>query len=442
MALRESLTLAHAASNRALVSESLASDRLRIDGRSPSTGRPLVLSLVRREGAATAELRMGRTRALAEVTSELVQPFPDRPSEGMLQFGVDFSPMASEGFDAGRPPAAAVELARFIERAVRESQALDTEALCVINAERVWAIKVDVTVLDHDGNFIDACMLAAMAALQHFRRPEVTVSTEGGGDAHDPSARTVVTVHHSDERPSMPLPLHHVPLAVTFALVHCAGTRGEESEELVSLVDPSAREEAVMCGRITFSLNAHNELCALHKLGGAPLSATAIVPLSLVAAERAADLHRWLAAELKAAERAAAEVRATRLRGRTYVAAGLRGNGAGAGPLEPMESGLKHLGYDQLHLTFVTKDDTKAEVQGNEGDNGKKTKAAAESVIKGPLWAAIEVAAGEASGSKRPRREDSAAGALQVASSFLFILPHVLQLLFVSSGRPPPVCCG
>jgi exosome complex RNA-binding protein Rrp42 (RNase PH superfamily) len=50
----------------------------------------------------------------------------------------------------------------------------DTEALCVVAGERVWQLRVDVHILDHGGNLIDAAALAAIAALQHFRRPGVS----------------------------------------------------------------------------------------------------------------------------------------------------------------------------------------------------------------------------------------------------------------------------
>ena len=47
----------------------------------------------------------------------------------------------------------------------------DTEALCIVAGEKVWQLRVDVHILDHGGNVIDAAALAAIAALQHFRRP-------------------------------------------------------------------------------------------------------------------------------------------------------------------------------------------------------------------------------------------------------------------------------
>jgi exosome complex component RRP45 len=42
----------------------------------------------------------------------------------------------------------------------------------------VWSIRVDIHFLDNDGNIIDAACIAAISALAHFRRPDVTVIGE------------------------------------------------------------------------------------------------------------------------------------------------------------------------------------------------------------------------------------------------------------------------
>ena len=47
--------------------------------------------------------------------------------------------MASPAFEPGRPGEAAIELARLIERSLRESRAIDTEALCVLAGRKVCA---------------------------------------------------------------------------------------------------------------------------------------------------------------------------------------------------------------------------------------------------------------------------------------------------------------
>lgn len=47
----------------------------------------------------------------------------------------------------------------MVERGLRESRAIDTEALCIVAGEKVWSIRVDIHVLDHGGNLTDACSM-------------------------------------------------------------------------------------------------------------------------------------------------------------------------------------------------------------------------------------------------------------------------------------------
>lgn len=49
------------------------------------------------------------------------------------------------------------------------------ESLCVIAEEKVWCIRLDLRILNHEGNVADACSVAGLAALCHFRRPEVSL---------------------------------------------------------------------------------------------------------------------------------------------------------------------------------------------------------------------------------------------------------------------------
>ena len=376
-------------------------DHIRVDGRAAGMGRPVSLSLRRQESMSTAELSMGRTVVLADVTAELTQPFPGRPSEGMLQFRVDNSALVpTSGREAGRPSPAALELDRAIEWAVRDSQALDTEALCVISGEHVWSVRVEVCVLNDDGNLIDACVLAAMAALRHFRRPEVTVVTSDGvGDCAEEviageswsgsskaSSRTNVSIHKDDDKPPLLLPLHHVPLAVTFGIIKdpllsiCLPTatgssalplrslrevkRPDGRANLYALLDPCAREEFAMAGRVTLFLNAHRELCAVQKLGGATLVPEHLVTLSLVAARRAADLHAWLTLEAEAADAKASTKRTARLRGRSFQndvklrEVGDTGKGSCSVAVSHISDAVvAHLNYDDLQETFITRND-------------------------------------------------------------------------------------
>lgn len=67
----------------------------------------------------SSEVQLGQTRVLGFVTSELVQPYRDRPNEGTLAIFTEFSPMADLSFEIGRPGEFAVELGRIVDRGLR-----------------------------------------------------------------------------------------------------------------------------------------------------------------------------------------------------------------------------------------------------------------------------------------------------------------------------------
>ena len=74
---------------------------------------------------------------LANVSCEVVRPRPPRPTEGELFFNIELSPMASPGFEVGRSSPVATEVARMLERCLKESRAVDMESLCIIAGEKV-----------------------------------------------------------------------------------------------------------------------------------------------------------------------------------------------------------------------------------------------------------------------------------------------------------------
>lgn len=74
-----------------------------------------------------------------------------------------------------------VVLTRLLEKAIRRSEAVDRESLCVVAGQKVWHIRLHLHFLSSDGNMIDAACVAGMTALRHFKRPEVekVVNDEG-----------------------------------------------------------------------------------------------------------------------------------------------------------------------------------------------------------------------------------------------------------------------
>ncbi|KAK4608452.1 hypothetical protein RGQ29_002029 [Quercus rubra] len=251
------------------IETALQSD-LRIDGRRPFDFRNISIKFSREEGS--AEVQLGQTHVMAFVTAQLTQPYKDRPNEGTLSMFTEFSPMADPSFEPGRPSEAAVELGRVIDRGLRESRAVDTESLCVLSGKSVWAVRVDLHILDNGGNLVDAANIAALAALLTFRRPECSLGGEDGQQ---------VIVHPPEVREPLPLIIHHLPIAVTFAFF---------SNESTVVVDPTHYEEAVMGGRMTATLNANNDICAIQKAGGEGVLQSVIMQCLRIAGQKAYDI--------------------------------------------------------------------------------------------------------------------------------------------------------
>lgn len=207
--------------------------------------REIDITLGREPGS--VEVTLGRTRVLACVMCQVIEPKPHRPAEGVLYFNVELSPMASPSFEAGRQTSLSVEVNRILEKCQKEARAVDTESLCIIAGQKVWEIRVDIHVLDHCGNIIDCAAIASITALKHFRRPDVTVIGEEA------------TIHSLSERDPVPLSVHHMPVCFSFAFFW--------DGEYV-LVDPSLEEEQVMEGKLVVGMNVHKEICVLQMMGG------------------------------------------------------------------------------------------------------------------------------------------------------------------------------
>lgn len=327
---------------------------VRGDGRFLLETRAAIFAFERFEGKAVAEIGLGETRVIGIVTAAVVEPAPERPTEGSLSFNVHLGALASPAFEAGRGRSRAAELARLLERQIRDARAIDVEALCIAPGERVWQLRCDVHVLDDQGNLVDAVALAAIGALLHFRRADVSVQGRE------------VTVHSYTERAPVPLAIHHIPLCVTFglfadvpqqlgelSLAHADAARRPASEggetggarllaaldpasqgRIASLgladvivADPTLREEAAADGRATFVVNAHRELCGVHKLGGCPLA----LPVLVRCAELAGDVAVARIAQLRAALVAADAKAAEQARRKHSAAAGYGVEGAVVG---------------------------------------------------------------------------------------------------------------
>ncbi|XP_001503169.1 exosome complex component RRP45 [Equus quagga] len=242
-------------------------EKKRLDGRQTYDYRNIKISFGTDYGCCVVEL--GKTRVLGQVSCELVSPKLNRATEGILFFNLELSQMAAPAFEPGRQSDLLVKLNRLLERCLRNSKCIDTESLCVVAGEKVWQIRVDLHLLNHDGNIIDAASIAAIVALCHFRRPDVSVQ----GDE--------VTLYTPEERDPVPLSIHHMPICVSFAFFQ-QGT--------YLLVDPNEREERVMDGLLVLAMNKHREICTIQSSGGIMLLKEQVLRCSKIAGVKVAEI--------------------------------------------------------------------------------------------------------------------------------------------------------
>jgi exosome complex component RRP42 len=213
----------------------------RMDERSPLDYRPMTIMLgVVEKANGSAQVYLGKTKVLAGVKVETGTPFPDTPEEGVLTVNAEFVPLASPTFEAGPPDENSIELARVVDRGIRESKAIDLKKLCIAPGKKVFLVFVDIYVLDHDGNLIDAAATAALGALVDAKMRAFKV--EDG------------EVKYKDD--TIPLPMLNYPVAITSAKI-----------EGSIVLDPCLEEEQVMSCRLTVTTDKNDQICAMQKGG-------------------------------------------------------------------------------------------------------------------------------------------------------------------------------
>jgi len=169
----------------------LLSRSQRIDGRSPSDTRNIEISLgVIPNANGSAHVKLGLTQVIAGIKAEIGSPFQDTPNMGNLIVNAEFVPLASPTFEPGPPDERAIELARIIDRSLRDVRAIDLEKLVIIPGRKVWNIFIDIYVIDHDGNLVDASSIATLAALLSAKIPRASVNQDKGEVILDPTIAT------------------------------------------------------------------------------------------------------------------------------------------------------------------------------------------------------------------------------------------------------------
>jgi exosome complex component RRP42 len=211
----------------------LAENGKRADGRKFDDFRNISIETgVISKAEGSARVKIGNTQVISGIKMDIGEPYSDSPESGVMTTAAELIPLASPDFEAGPPRENAIELARVVDRGIRESELIEVDKLCIEPGEKVWMVFIDIHILDFDGNLFDAASLASLAAL----------------------LTTNVPAERFDLGEDYPLPLKEPPISCTSVKYNG-----------VVVMDPSLDEEEIAEARLTVATDKNGHLRAMQK---------------------------------------------------------------------------------------------------------------------------------------------------------------------------------
>ena len=215
------------------------SSGIRLDGRKLDEMRAIEVELdVIKKASGSAWVKLGKTEVVAGVKVETGEPFEGLENSGAMIITAEVLPIASPHIEPGPPDEETIELARVVDRGVRESEMLDLSKLVLIPGKVVYTIFVDCSIINVDGNLLDATSYAVVAALASCKLPVFEIKDDKVIDTGKTQLPPITTM----------------PVSVTTVKI---------GDYLLS--DPDAEEEACMDARLTITTNSKGSVVAMQK---------------------------------------------------------------------------------------------------------------------------------------------------------------------------------
>ncbi|XP_071362096.1 exosome complex component RRP43 isoform X1 [Trachinotus anak] len=229
---------------------SFLKENCRPDGRELSEFRTTTLNIGSISTAdGSALVKVGNSTVICGIKAELANPTVEAPGKGYIVPNVDLPPLCSSRFRPGPPGEQAQAASQFIADVIESSEVIQAEDLCIERGKLCWVLYCDMMCLDYDGNVLDACVVALLAALKNTQLPEVTTNTE-----------TCSPEVNSEKRHG--LHIHRHPVATSFCIF----------DNSILIVDPTAEEEGLATAQLTVVTDEEDRLCSVNKPGGTSLS--------------------------------------------------------------------------------------------------------------------------------------------------------------------------
>lgn len=242
---------------------------VRLDGRKADEYRKITIETgVSKNAEGSAKVTIGDSEILAGVKMAVEQPYPDTQEQGNLMVNAELTAMSNPNFEAGPPGQDAIEIARIVDRGIRETKYIDTNKLCITPKEEVWSVMIDVVTINTDGNLIDISSLAAAAAVKDTKMPKY---------------EDKVVKYDELTNNSLPLDLKKLPVTVTVFKI---------GKHLI--VDPLPEEEAVADARLSAAIVEDGSIFALQKGSDHPITPKDVDDMLELAQTKAGELRKML----------------------------------------------------------------------------------------------------------------------------------------------------
>ena len=241
---------------------------LRFDGRKLDEYRKITIETGASKNAeGSSRVKIGESEVLAGVKMAIETPYADTPENGNLMVNAELTAMSNPGFEAGPPSQDAIEIARIVDRGIREAKYIDTARLCVTPKEEAWGVMIDIVTINATGNLLDITALAAVSAIKSARMPKYEDKV----------------VKYGELEGGLPLDASRMPVTVTVFKI---------GPHLI--VDPLPEEEAVADARLSVAIVEDGSIFALQKGGEKALTPKEIDDMIAIAQSKASELRKLL----------------------------------------------------------------------------------------------------------------------------------------------------
>lgn len=254
--------------NEKYISDLIAKE-FRIDGRKFDEFRkPIKIERdISNNAEGSAKVTIGETEVVVGVKLGVGEPYPESPDEGSIIVTAELIPMSNPKFEAGPPGRESNELARIVDRGIRESKCIDFKELGIKDGESCWMVFIDIYPLNDAGNLIDASALAALAALKKCKIPKI-----------DKDNKIIVGEYSKDK-----LNLTKEPVTVTVWNI---------KDKM--FVDALSEEEDACEARLTVAISEDGNINAMQKGGRKGLSIDEIEKMIKLAEAKSKELRKVL----------------------------------------------------------------------------------------------------------------------------------------------------